>query len=276
MLPTAGVGVEPQLRRTPDVLYPSVRAFNRWVEEDWGFGADGRIYGAALVSLFDLDEAIRELDRVLARGCRFVVVTAGPVAGRSPGDPYYDRFWARMQESGANLVYHIGRTPFGEMYNTPWGLRASPPSHRHSLMEYALAFTDRPIADTVTALIADNLFGRFPSLKILSVEYGSNWVAPLLFKLDHIARLQNKDMWRFGAPPLKPSETFRQNVWVSPFYEDDCVALATLIGDDRVLCGSDYPHPEGLAEPAEFAEELVGLGDGAIRRIMRDNFAALL
>src|SRR5690606_10867989 len=49
MLPTAGVGVEPQLRETPDVLYPSLRAYNRWLEEDWGYGADGRIYGAPLL-----------------------------------------------------------------------------------------------------------------------------------------------------------------------------------------------------------------------------------
>src|SRR5215470_12996958 len=50
ILPTTGVGVEPQLRESPAVLYPSVRAFNRWLEEDWGFGADGRIYGAPLLS----------------------------------------------------------------------------------------------------------------------------------------------------------------------------------------------------------------------------------
>ncbi|HZR81101.1 MAG TPA: amidohydrolase family protein [Candidatus Binatia bacterium] len=276
ILPTAGVGVEPQLRETPDVLYPSLRAFNRWLEEDWGFGADGRIYGAPLLSLLDLREAIAELERLLARGCRFVIVTAGPVDGRSPGDPAFDPFWARVQEAGVNVVYHIGRTPFSEMYNVPWGLRAHPPSHRHSLMEYYLSFTERPIADTLTALIADNVFGRFPRLKVLSVEYGSAWVAPLVRKLDHIARLASRDMWRFGAPPAKPSEMFKQNVWVTPFYEDDCVALAHEIGADRVLCGSDYPHPEGLLWPAEFADELGGLSEADRRRILRDNLAGLI
>ena len=276
MLPTTGVGVEPQLRETPEVLYPSVRAFNRWLEEDWGFGTDARIYGAPILSLFDLHEATTELQRLLARGARFVVITAGPVAGRSPADPSFDPFWARCEESGINVVYHIGRTPFGEMYNTPWGLRSHPPSHRHSLMEMALSFTERPIVDTLTALIADNLFGRFPRLKVLSVEYGSSWVAPLLRKLDHIARLYSKDMWRFGVPPLTPSETFRQNVWVAPFFEDDVVALAQHIGPSRVLNGSDYPHPEGLAWPMEFVEELDGLSAADIRSIMRDNFAALV
>lgn len=276
MLPTAGVGVEPQLRETPEVLYPSVRAFNRWLEEDWGYGSDGRIYGAPILSLFDLQQANEELERLLARGARFVVVTAGPIAGRSPADPYFDPFWARCAESGIVVVYHIGRTPFSEMYNVHWGLRPHPPSHRHSLMEFALSFTERPIVDTVTALIADNLFGRFPTLRIASVEYGSTWVAPLLRKLDHIARLFSKDMWRFGMPPLTPTETFRQNIWVAPFFEDDIVELAKTIGVGHVLNGSDYPHPEGLLWPVEFADELEGLSETDVHLIMRDNFAALV
>lgn len=278
MLPTTGVGVEPQLRdaKHREALYPSLRAFNRWLEEDWGYGKDGRIYGAPLCSLVDLREGIAELDRVLAQGARFVILTAGPVDGRSPADPHFDPFWARCEEAGVNVVYHIGRTPFSEMYNVPWGLRPHPPSHRHSLMEYALSFTERPIVDTLTALIADDLFGRFPRLKVLTVEYGASWVAALLRKLDHIARLYSKDMWRFGAPPLKPSDTFRQNVWVTPFFEDDVVALARLIGDAHVLAGSDYPHPEGLLWPAEFADELAGLAPDAQRRILRDNLAGLV
>jgi predicted TIM-barrel fold metal-dependent hydrolase len=276
MLPTTGVGVEPQLRHHPEVLYPSLRAFNRWLEEDWGFGADGRIFGAPMVSLLDLGEAISELERLLTGGARFVIVTAGPVAGRSPGDPHFDPFWARCEEAGINVVYHIGRTPFSEMYNVPWGLRPHPPSHRHSLMEYALSFTERPIADTLTALIADNVFGRFPHLKVLSVEYGSSWAAALLRKLDHIARLYSKDLWRFGQPPAKPSDMFRQNVWIAPFFEDDIVGLVRLIGASHVLNGSDYPHPEGLARPIELLEELEGLSEDEVRLIMRENFAQLV
>ncbi len=123
MLPTTGVGLETQLREDPEVLYPSLRAFNRWLEEDWGYGGDGRIYGAPLNSLFDLDEAIAELERILALGARFVILTAGPVNGRSPADPCFDPFWARCEESGINVVYHIGRSPQGTLYISLKGVR---------------------------------------------------------------------------------------------------------------------------------------------------------
>jgi len=143
-------------------------------------------------------------------------------------------------------------------------------------MEYALAFTERPVVDTLTALIADNVFGRFPGLRVLSVEYGSSWVEPLLEKLGKLARLYSKDMWRFGAPPIAPTETFCQNVWVAPFYEDDVLRLAEAIGAEHVLNGSDYPHPEGLAEPIDFVDELEGLSAAKIQRIMHDNFSELV
>ena len=276
MLPTAGVGVEPQLRRDPELLFASLRAFNRWVEEDWGYGKDGRIYGAPVLSLVDLDMALVELDRVIEAGARFIVLTCGPVEGRSPGDPHFDPFWARCQAADMNVVYHIGSTSCAAAYNPPWGLRAAPPSHRHSFMEYALSFTDRPIVDTLTALIGDNVFDRFPCLRVLTVEYGAAWLGPMLRKLDHIARLVSKDMWRFGRPRHAPGEYFRQNIWVTPFYEDDVPGVANLIGAAHVLNGSDYPHPEGLAEPAEFVDELDGLSADAVRSIMRENLAGLV
>jgi hypothetical protein len=68
---------------------------------------------------------------------------------------------------------------------------------------------------------------------------------------------------------------FRQIVWIAPFFEDDVVGLTRLIGSSQVLNGSDYPHPEGLAKPVEFAEELDGLPDAEVRLIMRENFARL-
>ena len=53
-------------------------------------------------------------------------------------------------------------------------------------------------------------------------------------------------------------------------------ALADLVGTDRILFGSDWPHGEGTAHPLDFAEELGGFDDQAVQRIMHDNAVELL
>ncbi|MDP9134794.1 MAG: amidohydrolase, partial [Actinomycetota bacterium] len=65
-------------------------------------------------------------------------------------------------------------------------------------------------------------------------------------------------------------------VWVAPFYEEPIAELAQQIGVGQVLFGSDYPHPEGLADPVSFLDELKSLGAGDQQRIMSTNLKTLL
>ena len=66
-----------------------------------------------------------------------------------------------------------------------------------------------------------------------------------------------------------------EHLHISPFYEEDIVGLVDTIGAERVMLGSDYPRPEGVAEPVHYAKRLEGLSDDRIRMIMRDNAAKL-
>jgi predicted TIM-barrel fold metal-dependent hydrolase len=127
----------------------------------------------------------------------------------------------------------------------------------------------RPIYDTVAALIAHGLFDRFDNLRIATIESGSDWVGEL------VPRLAKSYAQMPGAWGADPVETLRGHVWVSPYYEDDIASLARHVGVDHVLMGSDWPHAEGLAEPASFIEDLTGFSDGEIRKVMRDNGMAL-
>jgi predicted TIM-barrel fold metal-dependent hydrolase len=104
----------------------------------------------------------------------------------------------------------------------------------------------------------------------MSIENGSAWV-PLLLK--RLRKLANQQPGHFTADP---GEALREHVWVAPYFEEDVVELAEWIGVERVLFGSDWPHGEGLAEPTDYAKELGGFDDGAVRRIMRDNLAECL
>jgi predicted TIM-barrel fold metal-dependent hydrolase len=73
-----------------------------------------------------------------------------------------------------------------------------------------------------------------------------------------------------------PVAVIKRNIYISPFWEEDLGALADLIGVDHVLFGSDYPHPEGLADPVSYLDELKGLDEESVTKIMGGNLAGLM
>ena len=281
LLPSTIIGVEWDLSKNPPLLGATLTAFNRWLADDWGLGADGRIFGVPMLSLTDLDHAIAELDRVLAEGARIVHLRPGPVRSadgqwRSPADPLFDPFWARAAEAGVPVAFHLVHYGYTELYSTYFGEAAALPHNHFSPFQRVTCMSDRVMPDTLTALITHNLFGRFPDLVVASIENGSEWVPGLLRKMDRAARMCGPGDWPHGDPGERPSAIFKRNVRINPYPEEDMVGLARAIGVENVLGGSDYPHPEGLAEPMELADNLPGLDDGAVRAILRDNTAALL
>jgi predicted TIM-barrel fold metal-dependent hydrolase len=276
LFPTVAVCVEHSMKHDPDLLYASFHAFNRWLDDDWGFAHRDRIFAAPLCSLRDVDRAVAELEWVLDRGARCIAVRPGPAFGRSPADPHFDPFWARVDEAGVLVAFHIGESGYNEMMAPYWGEAANPSSHRQSAFQWASFYGDRPIMDTFSALVLHNLFGRFPDVRCLSVENGSLWVPYLLKQMNKMNGMGRNGPWLGGRIAEKPSEIFRRHVWVAPFHEEQVPALAEAIGADRVLFGSDFPHAEGLAEPRDFVESLAGLPEGEVRAIMRDNLRGLL
>lgn len=276
-IPTLGVGVEYQLRQYPDLIYPSLRAYNRWIEEDWGYAAGDRVFSTPIISLLDVDEAVKELDRLVDAGVRLVHITCGPIEGRSPADTHFDPFWARMNETETRVVLHIGETGCNQMYAAPWGEPATPPSHRYSAFNTFVGIGERSVMDTLASMLFLNLFERFPKLRMLAVEFGSDWVPRFVKGMDKIqAMADHKTRWRYGAPKDKLSEVFKRHVSVVPFYEDDLEALVAAIGPDSIINGSDYPHPEGLEWPMTMADYMKPFGEENTRKMMRDNACELL
>jgi predicted TIM-barrel fold metal-dependent hydrolase len=272
LFPTLGVGMEEALAGDPEALCAAFRAFNRWLDEDWGFHRDERIFAAPYITLVDPAWAAEELEWVLARGARLVCLRPGPVAqptgGRSPGDPVFDPFWARVNEAGITVTFHAGDAGISSYYET-WGEGGDMQAFRFSPLR-GLSGAERPIFDTVGALICHGVFARFPNVRIASIENGGGWVHGLLKALRKVS----------GQMPQHfaedPTETFARHVWVAPYFEDDARALADAIGVEHVLLGSDFPHAEGLADPVRYLDELDGFSDAEVRRIMRDNALGLL
>lgn len=276
MLPTFGVTVESMMDGKVEQTYANLRAFNRWIEDDWGYDYQGRIHSAPLLSLLDVDHAVAELDRVLALGAKIVHLRPAPTGnGHSPADPIHDPFWARLNEAKVALALHTADYRYPSVAAS-WGEDPDAQVRGMSAFQWAFLHGDRPVLEMIGALIYGNLFGRFPNLQVASIENGSDWVSYLLTLLDKKKGLGTYGRWVGGRPKGRPSDTFRQHISVSPFPEDDVQALVERIGADRVLFGSDYPHPEGLAEPLQYVELLPRCSAEQIQMVMRDNTAALL
>jgi predicted TIM-barrel fold metal-dependent hydrolase len=271
LFPTLGVGLEEALANDIDALYATFRAFNRWLEDDWGYAYQDRIYAAPMLSLADPAQAEDELRRVLDAGARIVCLRAAPIrtasGGRSPGAPEFDRFWSMVGEAGATVGYHSGDAGYAR-YADDWGAGGEMEAFRFDPFR-TLVTSDRPAMETLGALVIHGVFARHPNVRVATIESGSGWV-PELFR--RFAKFYKQVPDAFPGDPI---ETFRRHVSVAPFYEDDIRGLADLIGVDHVLFGSDWPHAEGLVEPSGFVDDLHGFDPDEIRLIMRDNGRAL-
>jgi predicted TIM-barrel fold metal-dependent hydrolase len=64
-------------------------------------------------------------------------------------------------------------------------------------------------------------------------------------------------------------------VWINPFWEDDVHEIAALMGTDRVIFGSDWPHIEGMPSPLDYAVEVKEFDIADQGRILHDNVVAL-
>jgi predicted TIM-barrel fold metal-dependent hydrolase len=252
MFPTLASLLEERMRDDLELTHAAIHALNEWLYETWSFDYEGRIFATPVITLPIVDKAVEELEWVLERGARTVLVRPAPVPGyggsRSPALPEFDPFWQRVVEADIPVSMHASDSGYAR-YKADW---TGPSEYLPFVLDSFQLMMDkeRPITDTMTALVCHGLFTRFPDLRVLSVENGAEWVAPFVKNLRNAYK---KMPQAFGEDPI---EAFRRNVWVCPFHEDDFEELVDLMGVDHLCFGSDYPHPEGLAEPCSFADHL--------------------
>lgn len=263
------------------LLYAHMRSYNRHLEDDWGYRYQNRIFAVPQLTLDDLALALEELERLIRAGAKFVLIPPrGTATNRSPGDPCFDPFWERLVEADVVPLVHVsGGSPLWE-YLGHWGelVTAYPATDAGTIKLTAfqnyVAFLDRPCMDFVSALILHNLFGRFPALRMMIVENGIGWVPYLLLQMDKAYRISYDNEWLGGRPDL-PSEVFKRHFYITPFLGDQIPEMMDLLGPGHVMLGSDYPHPEGVAEPSDYLEQLADQPESRVRSFMRDTAAEL-
>lgn len=274
-LPTLASIIEERLSQKPEVIHALLHSVNEWTMEECGFARENRLFPVPMINLFDVDAACKELEFLLAAGARVIGIRPAPVCGlkggRSMGMEEFDPFWARVNEAKIFVVLHVSDSGYDKIYQwwTAGGKGEFRPFEKDPFGEI-LDWMGRPIADTLAAMICHGLFDRFPDIRVASLENGASWLEPLLHRLERTYRKMPK---AFSRNPL---ETFRKHVYVAPFYEDSIEKVVELIGVERVLFGSDWPHPEGLGTPLDYFKDISKLSAEQTQRVMSTNLKSLL
>jgi predicted TIM-barrel fold metal-dependent hydrolase len=186
--------------------------------------------------------------------------------------PEFDPFWKLVVEAGIPVGMHASDSGYQRYMNEWEGVTRGEmtPFKGGSGFMAIIGHQGRPIIDTVASLIGHGLCSRFPELRFAPVENGSNWVRPILRDMEHAYASAPKS---FDEDPV---EVFKRNIYVHPFHEEDPMGLIELLGVDRVLFGSDYPHPEGMADPLSFVDELQALSHADVAKVMGGNLNRLM
>ncbi|HSG89383.1 MAG TPA: amidohydrolase family protein [Pseudomonadales bacterium] len=265
LFPTIGILPFP----TDDMALISAycRAYNRW-QTDFAYDAGGRVLPIATLNWRDVDAAVLELERCLALGFRGIFVPPELIDGRRPDHPDFDPIWRRCAEAGIPGCLHV-IVRFGGAAVPFAGWHESAPG---PVFSFALGATGQLIP-AIAAMVVSGLFDRHPTLKVVSVEAGCGYAPYLMDRLD--------EKFEIFAPTQslehRPSDYFRRNLWFVAEPDERGIGNALeLVGEDRILWGSDYPHIDSVLDaPDRIRRSVEGLAPAQRRRVMGDNARAV-
>jgi predicted TIM-barrel fold metal-dependent hydrolase len=265
---------DPELRRF------CYEAYNDWLI-DFCAARPGRLIGVAQLSMEDPRLARDELERLSKRGG---VRHFNVLASRAT-PPVYDEawepFWGLAEETGIPIGFHLA------VLVKKTRLDQEDRGAANLVVTVASRFAQNPpgiqLLEPLTGLIFAGVLDRHPRLKIVMAEAGLAWVPSMIQGLD-IWYQRTRDGRRLTGdepitlPKLLPSEYFHRQIWIS--FVDDPLGVKMVGGvldADKVMFGSDYPHPASTWPCSQQAieEQMKDLPAAVRQKIIRDNARAL-
>jgi predicted TIM-barrel fold metal-dependent hydrolase len=224
-----------------DLGLACIRTYNDYLLDEWCATDPSRLFGAVILPLHDVDLAVAELERVLAKGARALAFSENPTVLGLPSvhTDHWDPLWAVVDEAAIPVCMHIGSS--SRLVTTS---DDAPPTVLVSLngLNSMMAGVD---------WMMSGILERFRNLKVILSEGGAGWIPYIVERADkafHDVRIKPNtsigQTSRGGTTP--PSQLFREHIYVC--LVDEHFALRSL-GDipvDNLLWEGDYPHGDGL------------------------------
>ncbi len=249
-----------------------IRAHNRWLA-DFVAAFPERRCGQAQIFLNDVDEAVKDV-----RWCKEHGINGVLLPGVSPDTPWieplsstsYDPLWAVCQELEMPVTHHAGGSGIPKVADTPI---------RNLIFVMETGFYANR---AFWHMIWGGVFERFPNLKLVLTEQGTDWVLPTLNKMEAFYRqVKAGRIGELGVPEeavgkLSPKEIFNRNIWIgASFPGKGDAAMFHEIGVDRMMWGSDYPHHEATSPFSieSLRRSFEGWSEADLRAILAENAA---
>jgi len=263
LFPTRGLHTLAEPDMDPRLSRALARAYNDWLAEFCAY-APGRLIGSAMISPFDISDAVDEVERAVTElGLRAIFIRSNLVNGKPWHDPYYDPLWDALEKHDVPVGFHeattSGAPQAGQQFTPNLMLRRVYAQPFEQMMAFG-SFTGGGILE------------RHPSLKVAFLEANCSWLPWLLWRLDE-GYEREADAY---SPELTmaPSEYFRRQVWVS-IEPDEVPAIDTIsrYGSENLVFSTDYPHGDSKYPLAVQGFLDLPLADEHKRKILWDNCA---
>lgn len=259
-----------------DLAVEAARAHNRMMTDFCS--VDRRLLATGYVPLVDMARAPQIAREAIDMGCKGLIIPSRCPPGHGPSHVDLDPFWALVQEAGLPILFHVGgeEKMHRDYFNN--GLPQVLDFHGGAENFTSLSFMTIPLSiwQTLSALVIDGVFDRFPNLKFGAIELGASWLPSLMRFLDSGAAAFGKEE-RLQKLSGRPSEIIRRQFRVTPYPHEDTAWIIDNVGEEVCLFSSDFPHVEGGRNPLKrFNDALSGCSEVARRRFYRDNFIDLM
>jgi uncharacterized protein len=259
-----------------ELALEAARAHNRMMTEFCS--VDRRLLATGYVPLIDRQRAPEIALEALRMGAKALMVPSRHPSGFSPSHRELDPLWALAQEAGVPILFHVGGEEKMHRDYLENGLPFVKDFHGGDENFTSLTFMAIPLSvwQTLSALVIDGVFDRFPRLKFGAIELGASWLPSLMKFLDSGCAAFGKEA-RLQTLSGTPSEILRRQLRVTPYPHEDVAWIMANSGEEMVLFSSDFPHVEGGRNPLKrFNDSLSGASEGARRAFYRDNFIDLM
>ena len=206
--------------------------YNDWLMEYCAVVPD-RLIGIPMISTYNIDHAIAELERCKNGGMRGALVWQVPPPELSFTSDYYDRFWAAAQEMDMPVSLHILT---GHGYS-------SSPTRMHGIDHYRSSVNLKVLegANALLDLIFSGALERFPQLKLVLVENEIGWLPFFVEQWDRYWERHRK------ADPVPidklPSFYFDRQIYATFFNDPIGGHILSAWGQDNCMWSNDFPHP---------------------------------